>query len=134
MTGQPPGPPPVHPLLNAPPNKRTTVQVQLRQDPWPLIAGWAQQHKLVQAGPPMDGLVVFNRTYNQQHVAFLVQGTVLVVQAWISISMMMRIRSLFILPSEIHIGSGGMRAAIGRKALRKIVNELLGHLGAPPIP
>jgi hypothetical protein len=143
MTGRPPGPGPgappagagpLHALMQAPPGRRTTVQVQLYQDPWPLIAGWAQHHKLTQLGPPLDGLVVFSRAVGQQHVAILVQGTILTLQTWISIPMIMRLRSLFILPAELPTASGGLRATIARKRLRAAVNELLGHLQAPPIP
>ena len=142
MTGRPPGPgpgapppgPPTNPLLQVPPGRRTTVQVQLHQDPWPLIAGWAQHHTLTQGGPPFDGLVVFSRALGQQHVAFLIEGTVLTLQAWISIPMIMRMRSLFILPAELPVASGGLRATIARKRLRVVVNELLAHLQAPPIP
>jgi hypothetical protein len=45
----------------------------------------------------------------------------------------MRLMSLFILPSEITIGSGGMKAVLPRKMARGDVNTLLERLGQPPL-
>ena len=38
------------------------------------------------------------------------------------------------LPAEMHIRSGGFRAALPRKIARNAVNDLLVQVGAQPIP
>ena len=60
--------------------------------------------------------------------------TSLRIEAWISANMFVRAMSLFMLPSEITIASGGMRAALPRKMARGDVNKLLSRLGQAPIP
>jgi hypothetical protein len=126
----------MHPLMQqVPPARRTTVQVQLWQDPWPLITGWAAHHKYEAAGPPFEGMMVYQRGWgaNKPHlVVFHIDGNLLTIQACIRFSGLERLRSLFILPAEINIGAGG-RGVLARRKVRGEVNELLGHLGAPPI-
>ncbi len=53
--------------------------------------------------------------------------------AWVAMSLPARVASLFILPAEIGIESGGVRAALPRAEARADVNELLARLGQPPI-
>ena len=118
----------------AKPDKRTTVQLQVAQDPWPLIAGWIQHHKWKSVGPaPENGLWVATRGWGNpppQSVAFHLEGYVLTIQAWVRFSFGERLRSLFVLPDEINVGSGA-RGLLARRAVRNELNELLGHLGAP---
>lgn len=125
----------MHPALQARVAKRTTVQLQLFQDPWPMIFGWGQHHKYTPVGTPQEGLVLFQRGWGSvkaHNVAFNVEGNVLTIQAWIAFTTMERLRSLFILPDEIDVGSGA-RGVIARRKVRGELNELLGHLHAPPI-
>ena len=44
------------------------------------------------------------------------------------------ILSLFMLPAEMHIRSGGFRAVLPRKIAREAVNDLLRQVGAQQIP
>ena len=111
------------------------MQIQVWQDPWPLITGWAQHHKYEAAGPPFEGMMVYQRGWglHKPHlVAFHIEGNVLTIQACVRFSPLERFRSLFLLPAEINVGSGG-RGVLARRKVRGEVNELLGHLGAPPI-
>jgi hypothetical protein len=125
----------MHPLMQVPPARRTTVQVQVWQDPRPLIAGWATHHKYEAAGPPFEGMMVYHRGWGatKAHmVAFHLEGNVLTIQACVRFTGLERLRSLFILPAEINVGPGG-RGILARRKVRGELNELLGHLGAPPI-
>jgi len=56
------------------------------------------------------------------------------IEAWISANLFVRIMSLFILPAEMGIESGGFRAVLPRSIARTAVNKLLAQLGQPPIP
>ncbi len=124
----------MHPSMQGiDPKKRTTIQIQLYQDPWPLIMGWGQHHKLKMLGTPQEGLVVFQKGWGVQNIAFNVEGTILTIQAWVRFSTLERIRSMFILPAEMGAESGGMRGVLGRRFLRNMVNEILAHLQAPQI-
>lgn len=67
-------------------------------------------------------------------IEFVVENNQLVVTAWIAINLMARIGALFMLPSEMHIRSGGFRAVVPRNSARKLVNQLLVTLQSPPIP
>src|SRR5262249_11187276 len=112
-----------------------TVQVQLYADPWPTIQGWAAHHKWKVLGTTPDGVFVCTRGWGNpapQTVAFFVEGPILTIQAWIRFSAGERLRSFFMLPPEINVGSG-VKGALARRSVRNMVNELLGHLGAPPI-
>jgi hypothetical protein len=125
----------MHPSMQVPPERRTTVQVQLHQDPWPLIFGWGQHHKFTPLGNPQEGLVVFQRGWGSvkpHNVAFYIAGNILTIQAWVCFSGLERLRSLFILPAEINVSSGA-RGLLARRIVRNQVNELLAHMGAPPI-
>jgi len=55
------------------------------------------------------------------------------VQAWVRANLFVRAMSLFILPREMGVESGGFRARIPRSMARRSVNDLLSSLGQPPI-
>lgn len=55
------------------------------------------------------------------------------LEAWVGALAPARAMSLFILPSEITIESGGAKAVVPRKQGRSEVNDLLEALGQPPI-
>jgi hypothetical protein len=56
------------------------------------------------------------------------------IEAWIRSNFLVRLMSLFILPSEMGIESGGLKGVLPRNIARKAVNILLAQLGQPPIP
>jgi hypothetical protein len=79
----------------------------------------------------------------QKGVGFLVAPMMLSIrqtgsdvhlEAWIRANLFVRLMALFILPAEMGIESGGMKAVIPRKMARGQVNKLLEALGQPPIP
>ena len=55
------------------------------------------------------------------------------LEAWVATNLGARIGSLFLLPPEITIESGGPKAMLPRKMGRTEVNELLGELLQEPI-
>jgi hypothetical protein len=55
------------------------------------------------------------------------------IEAWCQATLAARILSLFILPAEITIESGGFKAVLPRKLGREEVNPLLEAFGQPPI-
>lgn len=56
------------------------------------------------------------------------------IEAWIRANVFVRLMSLFILPAEMGIESGGFKDVLPRNIARKAVNTLLAHLRQSPIP
>jgi hypothetical protein len=105
-------------------------------DPWPVFDAWAERqgYRLVEQSDD-------RRLYNKG-TGLLTGARMLEVQkaedqlrleAWVKGNLPARVMSLFILPSEITIESGGVKAVVPRKQGRGEVNDLLGALGQPPI-
>ncbi len=115
-------------------DKRATIQFSEPPDFWETVESWAgpTKYKLKESS---DG----KRTY-QKGTGFLVAPQMLEIessgghttmQAWIRAGLFVRMMSLFILPAEITIASGGLKAAIPRKMARKDINKLLESLQCP---
>src|SRR5262245_3310686 len=124
-------------IVPAKDDQRTTVKIELRGDPWPVINNWGKQSgyaprtgegqsRLYQKG---TGVWVAPRMLAAQ-----VDGSTLTLQAWIRGTFIARLFSLFILPAEMHIRSGGFKAVIPRNMARGHVNKLIAELGGQPIP
>ena len=105
---------------------------------WNIVEGWAGPagYKCTES---IDG---GTRIY-QKGVGFWVAPMMLQLteangqvsmEAWIRAGLFVRICSLFILPPEIGIESGGFKAVLPRKIARGKINDLLQALGQPPIP
>ena len=121
------------------PEKRTTVVISIAQDPWPIILEWSRRKGYV----PRGDVAAAGAKQFQKGTGFLVAPMMLLVavgdgtvtlQAWVRCNLFMRIMSLFILPPEMHIRSGGFRAVAPRKIARNAVNDLIARLGGQPIP
>jgi hypothetical protein len=118
-------------------NTRTTLRFSSAVDVWPVVQTWAAEQ-----GYKLKGSAGNECTF-QKGVGFLVapamlrvkqEGGVIDLEAWIRINLLARAGSVFILPAETGIGSGGFRAVVPRRFARTAVNELLARLGQPPIP
>ena len=127
-------------VVQAPPDKRTTVVFQVAQDPWQVIAAWAQAKKYyaVSALPPGGaGSVSFQKGSGfwvaPMMCAISVNPPQVTVQAWVRGTFIARLFSFFILPAEMGVASGGFRGALPRKMARGHINELMQQLGGPPI-
>jgi hypothetical protein len=120
------------------PEKRTVVSWPVYQDPWPVIAAWAQKHKFNPREPQTGNTKLFQKGSGfwtaAMRTQFTLDGSTMHMQAWLPIGIFARIGALFMLPAEMHIRSGGFRAALPRKIARNAVNELLQQVGAQPIP
>lgn len=120
------------------PDKRTTVVYAASGDPWPVIASWAQKHGFNPRQPQTGNVKLFQKGSGFWTAAMRAQfsydgaGT-MELQAWLPISLFARIGALFLLPAEIHIRSGGFKAALPRKIARNAINDLLAQVGAQPI-
>ncbi len=125
-------------LVPVNPDKRTLVTFPIAGDPWPTIAAWAQKHKFMPREPQTGSVKLFQKGSGfwtaAMRAQFTQRGETMELQAWLPISIFARIAALFMLPAEMHIRSGGFRAALPRKIARNAVNELLQQVGAPPIP
>jgi hypothetical protein len=105
-------------------------------DPWPVIRQWASEHGY-EPIDPAPGNVHFKKGIGfwvaPRHLLVNDQDGNIHLEGWVSAGFFMRLMSLFILPSEITIGSGGMKAVLPRKMARGDVNTLLERLGQPPL-
>jgi hypothetical protein len=119
-------------------DKRTVVQFNVVGDPWPTIAAWAQKHKFNPREPQTGNVKLFQKGSGfwtaPMRAQFTHEGQIMQLEAWLPISIFARIAALFMLPAEMHIRSGGFRAALPRKIAREAVNDLLRQVGAAPIP
>ncbi|MBU1241358.1 hypothetical protein KKF84_01450 [Myxococcota bacterium] len=116
---------------------RTTVTFTHEGELWPLVDQWATQNgfrsvttqesaRLLQKG---SGFFVAPMMVDME-----LDNNQVRLEAWIQVGLLARILSLFILPGEMSIESGGVRAALPRSIARKAVNNLLASLNQPPIP
>lgn len=117
---------------------RTSVRFAVHGDPWAMIAAWAQRHRFYPRETPDARSRVFQRGSGfwtaPMRAHFTVQGNHVELQAWVHVPLFTRIMSLFLLPAEMRLESGGFRGAVPRKLGRNAVNDLLAQVGAPPIP
>jgi hypothetical protein len=118
-------------------NKRTSRDFKTDRDPAPLIDAWA--------GESGYGTVMSNangRLYEKFNRLILApmmveakwQGKEVHLEAWIRGTALTRLFSLFIVPKEIGIESGGWVMALPRKAARIDLNNLLQRFDQPPVP
>jgi hypothetical protein len=117
-------------------NKRTVLRFSHAGAVWPVVEGWARDNGYAQKQATES-----ERVY-QKGTGFLVapmmlkisyEQTETSIEAWIRASALVRLMSLFTLPREMGIESGGIRAVVPRNMARNAVNELLAELGQPAI-
>ncbi len=116
--------------------KRAVRDFTVGGDPWPVVEAWAgrQGYRPVEQA---DG----TRTYQKgsgfwagaRRVQVARAGDQVHLEAWVTSNLLARIISLFILPAEITIESGGAKAIIPRRLGRNEVNDLLSAFGQPAI-
>lgn len=111
---------------------RVARDLSVTGDPWPAVDRWASHqgfrllsqddvHRLYKKGGHLAGARMVD-------IAAAPSG--MHVEAWVHSSLPARMMSLFILPEDITIESGGAKAALPRKLGREEVNELLTELGS----
>ena len=115
-------------------NSRTIRDFSVPTDIWPAVTQWAETEgfRLIDDSGS-------KRRY-QKGVGLLVLPTMLEIsqndgnvhlETWIQCSPINRLFSLFMLPEEITLESGGMRAVIPRTISLDSVNRLMIKLGQP---
>lgn len=116
-------------------NKRRTT-VRLNGNMLQTVESWANANNFRQMSAAEN-----EKTY-QRGFGLLVAPTMLriksenhelVLEIWVRMNLLVRFFSLFILPAEMGIESGGVRSALPRSTARNLFNQLLAHLGQPLI-
>ncbi len=124
-------------LVTVDPAKRTVVTFTMKGDPWPTIATWAKQHRYYPREPQTGTVKLFQKGTGlftaPMRAQFTQRGKEIELQAWVHMPLITRIMALFLLPAEMNVSSGGLRAFVPRSIARKAVNELLVDVGAEPI-
>ena len=120
------------------PAKRSVVTFAVEGDPWERVTAWAKRHrfhprsdsgntKLFQKG---NGLWT-----SPMRAQFTRIGADKVeLQVWVHNLLFSRLLTLFLLPMEMNVRSGGFRAMVPRSIARKAINELLREMKATEIP
>jgi hypothetical protein len=118
-------------------DQRTRLTFEQGGSIWPQVEQWARGN-----GFNLKSSSAAERLYQKGHGLMVApmmlsigqtDGKV-VLEAWVRCNAFTRLMSLFILPSEIGIQSGGFKAVLPRSIARNAVNILLQQLGQPPIP
>lgn len=119
-------------------SRRSVVTYSVTGDPWPTIATWAKEHGFHPREPQAGSTKMFQKGIGlftaPMRAQFTHTGNSVEVQAFLHIPLFTRIMALFLLPSEMHVRSGGFRAVLPRSMARKAVNALLAQVGGEQIP
>jgi hypothetical protein len=115
---------------------RTHVSFLSAANVWPAVERWSNiedaSMKASAASERLDqkgrGLLVAPMMYS-----FRQEGDQVAVEAWVRCNTLVRLCSLFILPSEMGIESGGFKGVLPRKIAREALNRLLQQFGAPAV-
>jgi hypothetical protein len=107
------------------------------RDLWKTLDSWAREtgYRLVESA---EGRGLYQKGIGilvaPMKVEVRTNGDLIHLEAWVHIPFITRLISLFILPDEMTIESGGVRAILPRQMARTAVNRLLAMLNQPPIP
>lgn len=116
--------------------KRAIRNFNVTGDPWPVVDRWAgnQKYQRIQQG---DGRRVYKKGTGffvaARKVEVTAGGGQLGVEAYVAANVVARVFSLFLVPREITVESGGARVVVPRKMGRAEVNKLLQEFGQQPI-
>ncbi len=118
-------------------SRRTILELKAEATVWPTLEEWAKETRF-----DLKRSTENTRLYQKGHGILVapmmleVKSTdgILHVEAWIKANFFVRLSSLFILPAEMGIESGGIRAVLPRRIARTDVNKLLKTIHHPLIP
>lgn len=117
-------------------HKVTVIDFKSKEDVFSVVDTWAVEKKY-----NLRNATDTSKTY-QRGQGFLTPPIILTVnqnddlvhmESFLKVGFLARLNSLFILPSQISLYSGGIKAAIPRKMGRSDVNILLLRLNQEPI-
>ena len=109
--------------------KRFTRDVHVGADPGPAVQAWASRQGYKSAAGSLYTKGSGFWTAARKVQLGYSDGT-LHIEAWVAANIVVRIFSLFLLPAEITIESGGFKGALPRKLGRNEINDLLQSLGS----
>ena len=118
-------------------NRKTILDFRVEHNVWPTVDRWASE-----TGYTLKRSIENTRLY-QKGNGILVAPVMMEmkkaegdfhIEAWIKVGLFVRLSSLFVLPAEIGIESGGIRAVVPRRMARADVNKLLRSFHHPLIP
>jgi hypothetical protein len=117
-------------------DKRAIREFSANGDVWKVADEWAAQQGYKAVDESAD-----RRVYKKgsgfftgaRAVELRTEGNDVHLEAWVIGNLPARVLSLFILPAEITVESGGAKAVVPRKQGRAEVNELLSKLNQEPI-
>jgi hypothetical protein len=124
-------------LVPVDPARRSVVTFTSKGDPWERIVAWANRHRFL---PRSDrgNVRLFQKGTGlltaPMRAQFTLKDGKIELQAWVHNLLFSRLLTLFLLPMEMNIRSGGFRAMVPRSIARKAVNELLREMNATEIP
>lgn len=117
-------------------SERTIREFSAKADVWSIVERWAKEYGFTTIDQDAH-----HRVYRRGRERFDYPILVEISQmnervrlaAWVKASTLDRGRALFMIPAEMGLESGGAQMVIARNGGRKLVNELLHHLGERPI-
>ena len=119
------------------PQRRTAVTFTVSGNPWEVIAAWAKRHRYQLREPQTETVRLYQKGTGMlaapRKAQFTLADDRVHLQAWVHVPLLARIVSLFLLPQEMGIQSGGFRAAVPRTMARDAINDLLAQVGASQV-
>jgi hypothetical protein len=120
------------------PSRRSVVTFAVKGDPWERIGVWAKRHRFMPRSDDKD-TKLFQKGTGLWTSPMRAQFTVkkkgeLELQVWVHNMLLSRLLTLFLLPMEMNVRSGGFRAMVPRSIARNAINELLREMNATEIP
>jgi hypothetical protein len=116
---------------------RTVLDFEVSFDIGPVVDAWAKANRFGFRGTSPDGTRNFQRGHGLLIWAMLFrvrqEGSRVHLEAWAHATLYTRLGSLFLIPANMGIESGGIKGALPRGVARTAVNDLLGRLGQTPI-
>jgi hypothetical protein len=124
-------------LVPVDPSRRSVVTFAVKGDPWERIGAWAKRHKFAPRSEE-KGTKLFQKGtglfMSPMRAQFTHKDGKVELQAWVHNMLLSRLLTLFLLPMEMNVRSGGFRAMVPRSVARNAVNELLREMNATEIP
>lgn len=115
---------------------RTTREFSYKEDIWPVVEKWAGQnsHREISRGPNSR---LYKRGFGFWTAPTMLEatqeGSTVRLQVWVKAGVFARLLTLFILPAEMGVESGGFKGVAPRSIARKAANILLKELSQAPI-
>jgi hypothetical protein len=116
--------------------KRVVRDFEMSENPWPAVEQWAgQQGFKVREQSESQRLYQKGKGFftGSRRVDIKVHDGQVHLEGWVHANMPARMMSLFILPANITLESGGFKGTLPRKLGRGELNPLLEALGQPAI-